>query len=69
MTKDEYTLVRVYHNDDTCRVDAEFIGCKSLQEAIDLGTCLSDEERYFGSHIIDNVRHCQLTLKGEGYHF
>lgn len=60
-----YTLVRIYRKD--LSLDAELIDCKTLKEAIDLGTCLSEEEKVLGSHIIDNVKHCKLTLKGEGY--
>lgn len=61
--KERYTLVRVYKKN--LLIAVEEIKCKTLKEAVDLGTCLSDEERYLGSHIIDEVGHKRLTLKGE----
>lgn len=65
--KDRYTLVRVYYKNTEFgnRISIEEIDCKTLKDAIDLGSCLSEEEKVLGSYIFDNVRHKKLTLKGE----
>lgn len=69
MAKGRYTLTRIYFGEDIFgyrnRLKTEEIECKTLKEAIDLGTCLSDEEKKLGSYILDNVNHKKLTLTGE----
>ena len=67
MNKPRYTLTRVYYNRTPLgkRLATEEIDCKTLKDAKDLGSCLSDEEKVLGSYIFDNVRHEKLTLKGE----
>ena len=71
MAKGRYTLTRIYFEVEKdilgCRnrLKTEEIECKTLKEAIDLGTCLSDEEKKLGSYILDNVNHKKLTLTGE----
>lgn len=63
---DRYTLVRVFHRKDYFgRLDTESIGCKTLKDAVALGSILTNEEKMLGSYIFDNVRHEHLTLKGE----
>ena len=72
MSKNErYTLIRVFNKiEETClgkrtRISVEEIGCKTLKDAIDLSSCLSEEEKVLGSYIFDNASHKKLTLKGE----
>jgi hypothetical protein len=43
----------------------EEIECKTLKEAVELGTILTEEEKILGFHIFDNASHKRLTLKGE----
>ena len=69
--KERYTLVRVFNKKEETifgtrtRISTEEIGCKILKDAVDLGSCLSEEEKILGSYIFDNVAHKKLTLKGE----
>ena len=71
MKPNRYTLVRAYHEKVETpfgyktKLQTEDIPCKTLKEAIELGSCLSDEEKVLGSYIFDNVNHEKLTLKGE----
>lgn len=67
MNKLRYTLVRVYHKvtEFGNRLSTEELDCKTLNEAIELGECLSIEEKCLGSYIFDNVRNKKLTLKGK----
>ena len=60
-----YLLIRVYTDKITGRIKTEEIECKTLKEATALGSILTDEEKYLGSYIFDNVNHEHLTLKGK----
>ena len=71
MPKERYTLCRVYQTIKSdclgfnykCLKTEEF-PCKTLKEAIEMGSILTYEEK-INSYIFDNVRHKRLTLKGE----
>ena len=67
MNKARYTLVRVYYKQEfiTRTLASEEIDCKTLKDAVELGTILTEEEKVLGSYIFDNVSHKRLTLKGE----
>jgi hypothetical protein len=66
MAKDRYTLVRVFRKQDYfARLDTEEIECKTLKEAVELGSILTNEEKMLGSYIFDNVRREKLTLRGD----
>lgn len=66
MAQDRYTLIRAYYDATAfgTRLKTEEIGCKTLREAVDLGSILTIEEKLL-SYIFDNVSHKRLTLKGE----
>lgn len=66
MAKERYTLVRVHYEstDFGSRLTTEEIWCKTKQEAVDLASILTIEEKIF-SYIFDNVTGKRLTLKGE----
>lgn len=74
--KERYTLVRIFNKKTITfgekvyerlfpKLETEQINCKTLKDAVDLGSCLSEEEKILGSYIFDNVAHKKLTLKGE----
>lgn len=66
MAKLRYTLVRVFHNPNNFgRLATEEVDYKTLKEATDFGSILTEEEKMLGSYIFDNVAHKKLTLKGE----
>lgn len=56
-----YILVRVFNKkEDTIfstrtRISTEEIGCKTLKEALDLWSCLNEEEKVLGSYVVDTV--------------
>ena len=66
MAKLRYTLVRVFHKPNNFGIlDTEEVDYKTLKEATDFGSILTEEEKVLGSYIFDNVAHKKLTLKGE----
>lgn len=64
MNKSRYILVRVYHSFIDKNLKTEEIDCKTLKEAIDLGSILSLEESIM-SYILDTVNNKKLTLQGK----
>lgn len=70
MNKCRYTLVRGYYQEvkgslfNRTEVRSEEIDCKTLKEAIELGSILSQDEKPL-SYIFDNAAHKKLTLRGE----
>lgn len=68
MAKLRYTLIRFFHNpNDFGILSTEEVDYKTLKEATDFGSILTEEEKVLGSYIFDNVAHKKLTLKGERY--
>lgn len=65
MNKLRYTLVRVYIDKISGFYKTEEIDCKTLKEAVDLGSILTHEEQVSGSYIFDNAAYKKLTLKGQ----
>lgn len=64
MNKPKYILVRGYYSSISNKeLKTEEIECKTLKEAVDLGSILSLEESIM-SYILDNVNHKKLTLQG-----
>lgn len=64
MNKSRYILVRVYRSFKDKNLKTEEIDCKTLKEAVDLGSILSLEESTT-SYIFDTVNHKKLTLQGK----
>lgn len=66
MAKLRYTLVRVFHSHNNFgKLSTEEVDYKTLKEATDFASILTEEEKVLGSYIFDNVAHKKLTLKGE----
>ena len=65
MAQLRYTLVRAYYEATPfgSRLTTESIDCKTRQEAVELGSILTQEEKFM-SYIFDNVANKRLTLKG-----
>ena len=63
-----YTLVRVFNKkEDTIfgkrtRISTEEISCKTLKEALDLWSCLNEEEKILGSYVVDTVNNKTVLL-------
>lgn len=66
MANERYTLVRAYYDRSMgwAHLKTENIPCKTLTEAVELGSILTDEEKFM-SFIEDRARHKKLTLKGD----
>lgn len=66
MNKPRYTLFRGYYQVTALgnRLTTESIDCKTKQEAVELASILTFEEKIL-SYIFDNVAHKKMTLKGE----
>lgn len=64
MNKPRYILVRGYYSITDKSLKTEEIECKTLKEAVDLGSILSLEESIM-SYIFDTVNHKKLTLQGK----
>ena len=63
-----YTLVRVFYKQEntilgtTKHISTEEIGCKTLKEALDLWSCLNEEEKVLGSYVLDNANNKKQCL-------
>lgn len=59
-----YTLIR-YYLDKRSNIQSEQVDCKTIKEAVSLGSILSRQEKLLGSFILDNVTLKRLTLEGK----
>ena len=64
MNNHRYILVRGYRSTIDNKLKTETIECKTLKEAVALGSILSLEESIM-SYIIDTVNNKTLTLQGK----
>ena len=69
MTNQRYTFVRLFYKQNYTIsglekriISTEEIGCKTLKEALDLVSCLNDEEKSLHPYIIDNVNNKKRFL-------
>ena len=65
MAKERYTLVRAYYKATEFgnRLTTEEIDCKTKQEAVDLASILTMEEKTM-SYIFDNASNKRMTIDG-----
>ena len=69
MIYQRYTFVRLFYKqyytisgDVKKLIATEEIGCKTLKEALDLLSCLNEEEKSLRPYIIDNVNNKKQFL-------
>lgn len=66
MNNQRYTFVRLFYKQKgniILGIETEEIRCKTLKEALDLWSCLNEEEKSLGPYIIDNINNKKQLVK------